>query len=133
MKHIAQRFLMLFAALTVAVSLSSCEDEEDWRAEQIITGSWRITEISFYGGECPYYEGDRMDFYANGELRVYGAYDFYEEGYWDVHNGHLYIDFNYDGVDDIRADICSLDYGYIRLDVNDYSYNSRYTLRLIKR
>lgn len=133
MKHTAQRITLLLTVLFLTMSFTSCEDEDDWYAEEVICGTWRINEVELYGGECPYYEGDRMEFFSDGEFRVYGYNGFYEEGRWDVHNGRLYFDFGFDGTDDMVAELPVLDYGFMRLDVTDYYYHSHYTLRLTKR
>ena len=118
--------ILLLLLLTTIFTFSSCE-EDYW----FIDGEWRIVEISTYKGECPYYYGDIMIFYPDGEFYVQGDYGFYENGYWDVKGHYLYVDFNGDGYEEIKARIRQNDSEYMVLDVVDYSYRSEYTLRMV--
>ncbi|MBO5135233.1 MAG: hypothetical protein J6C15_08810 [Bacteroidaceae bacterium] len=125
MTELRKKGILLLLLLTTI--FTSCE-EDYW----FIDGDWRVVEISAYKGECPYYYGDIMTFYPDGEFYVQGNYGFYERGFWDIKGHYLYIDFNGDGYEDIRADVRQGDSDYMVLDVKDYSYHSQYTLRLVR-
>ena len=106
--------------------MSSC-DEDAW----LIEGDWKVVEISRYHGECPYNKGDIFTFFYDGELSVRGHHGFYKSGYWDLSKHYLYIDFDGDGYEEIKARIRQNDSEYMVLDLVDYSYMSEYTLRMV--
>ena len=110
--------------------LSSCEELWDENYYVNITGRWYVRNVYFHIGDCPYYPNDRFEFYSNGTFRVIGSNDFYESGYWDVENNVIYMDFDGNGF--IEAYINQGSNYRMELDVRDHSYNSRYTLVLVR-
>lgn len=123
----------LFAIMTAALSLTSCVADDDyWIADNFI-GTWKVVEVGGDYYNCPYQEGDRFEFNEDGTLYTYGRGGFSEYGEWYVRNGSLYIDFDGDRFADIRADVPTMDYDYISLRIDDRTYNTYYTLRLIRR
>lgn len=128
------RHIVCFAAvLTVALSFTSCvEDNDYWMADNFI-GTWKVVEIGGDYYNCPYQEGDRFEFNENGTLYTYGRGGFSEYGDWHVGNGYLYIDFDGDRFADVRADVSTMDYDYISLRIDDRTYNTYYSLRLIRK
>lgn len=127
MKRIFKNSIFPLLLIISTFTFSSCE-EDCW----FIDGEWRIVEVARYHGECPYYIGDILTFYPDGEFYVRGSHNFHERGYWDVVGHHLYIDFDGDGHDEIRAKIRQGDADYMVLDAEDYSYRSEYTLRMVR-
>ncbi len=129
-KYIKNTGFLLVMLLTL-VSFNSC-DEDDF-IEMDLMGSWRVVEATPTGyGQCPYRYGDYMEFNSDGSYYAnLGGYDD-EYGEWWVRNGSVYIDFDGYGDAEMRAWVRQHDYDYIVLDVEDYDYNSRYTLRLMK-
>lgn len=126
MKNVIKKSIIGFIFILFPFIISSCE-EDVW----FIEGDWKVVEISHHHGECPYYNGDIFTFYLDGELSVRGYQGFYERGYWDLSRNYLYIDFNGDGYEEIKARIRQNDSEYMVLDVVDYSYRSEYTLRMV--
>lgn len=124
--HLLSKLVALFAVL----SLSSC-DVDIWSDISVIEGSWRIVEIESYRGQCPYYWNDYVEFRPDGNFSVWGS-GYSDYGYWDYYDGAIRVDFNYDGWDDWVAYVRQLDDAYVVLDVNDYDYNSQYTLRMVR-
>lgn len=120
---------MSIFTMIMLCTLTSCE-EDDWMTRSDISGSWNIVEVTEYSGQCPYWEGDRLVFDYDGHFTAYGRNGFSESGLWDVSHDVIQIDFDSDGRTDVIATIESLDHGYLRLDIDDRSYNSKYTLRL---
>ena len=112
--------------------LSSCEELWDENYYVNITGRWYVRNVYFHIGDCPYYPNDRFQFNSNGTFQVIGSNGFYESGYWDVEDNVIYMDFNGDGLSDIEAYINQGTNYRMELDVRDYSYNSRYTLELVR-
>ncbi len=126
--------LLLF--LLTTLSFHACETEDEM-AEYALMGQWRIVEVNFtYGDYCPYRSGDYVIFYEDRTAEFYGRNGFHEYATWriiDTGYGHeLHISFD-DYSTDIVADMSSFTGDYVRLDVSDYYYNSRYTLRLTRR
>ncbi len=77
-----------------------------------------------------YNTGDEFTFQSNGNFYTDG-YELNESGQWDSRGRNLDISFN--GYDvDLSCYIRQFDNSYMVLDVNDYSYNTRYTLRLVR-
>lgn len=118
--------------LLTAFVFTSCE--ETWVDGRYVnlTGRWYVRNVYFHIGDCPYYSNDRFTFRSNGTFHVEGSNGFYESGYWDVENNVIYMDFNGDGYSDIEAYINQATNYRMELDVKDYSYNSRYTLELVR-
>ena len=134
-----QRYLSLsrISVLSLLLLLSSCvltSCEEVWVTDHYvnITGRWYVRNVYLRVGECPYYANDRFQFNSNGIFQVTGSNGFYESGYWDVENNVIYMDFDGDGYSDIEAYINPGPNYKMELDVRDYSYNSRYTLELVR-
>ena len=118
--------------LLTAFVFTSCE--ETWVDGRYVnlTGRWYVRNVYLHLGDCPYYSNDRFTFSSNGTFRVEGSNGFYESGYWDVENNVIYMDFNGDGYSDIEAYINQASNYRMELDIQDYSYNSRYTLELVR-
>ena len=118
--------------LLTAFVFTSCE--ETWVDGRYVnlTGRWYVRNVYLHIGDCPYYSNDRFTFRSNGTFYVEGSNGFYESGYWDVENNVIYMDFNGDGYSDIEAYINQATNYRMELDVKDYSYNSRYTLELVR-
>ena len=118
--------------LLTAFVFTSCE--ETWVDGRYvsITGRWYVRNVYIRLGECPYYSNDRFVFNSNGTFRVVGSNGFYESGNWDVENNVIYMDFDRDGYSDIEAYINQASNYRMELDIQDYSYNSRYTLELVR-
>ena len=134
-----KRYLNLsrLSAFSLLLLLSSCllsSCEELWVENYYvnITGRWNVRNVYFHIGDCPYYPNDRFRFNSNGTLQVTGSNGFYESGYWDVEDNVIYMDFNGDGYSDIEAYINQGSNYRMELDVKDYSYDSRYTLVLVR-
>ena len=123
MKH---RYLILLLSV-FSVFFASC-DSDDWFYQRDLEGVWRIVETS---GPSPYQRNDHFEFAPNGSFYAWGR-SLEEEGVWDVYDRRLCIDFDFDGYDDLVAPIRQLDHGYLHLDVHDYDYDIRYTLRLVR-
>lgn len=118
--------------LLTAVSLSSCEEDDWYYVSDTVRGRWEVVDIGYYDGECPYHYGDEMMFYGNGYYEGRGYGNFYEHGYWDLSHNCVVIDFDDDGRYDLKGSIRQLDDYVMELDVRDYSYGSRYVLRLMR-
>ena len=118
--------------LLTAFVFTSCE--ETWLDDHYmsITGRWYVRNVYVRLGECPYYSNDRFVFNSNGTFRVTGSHRFDESGYWELENNVLYMDFTGDGYSDIEAYINQATNYRMELDVKDYSYDSRYTLELVR-
>lgn len=117
-----------FLVLTLLLSLTSCT--EDWLNSRIgrIIGGWRVVEVS---GQSSYRSGDTWRFYANGEFYAEGYPDLVETGEWDSRGREVQISF--DGYStDISAYVRQIDNDYLVLDVTDYTYSTRYTLRFVR-
>lgn len=118
-------FLILLAALPV---LHSCD--EDYETEMILSNyEWHVQYSSDW---TIYNQGDSFLFYADGAFEAYGR-GLHEYGSWRVRNGRLLIRFDHSPYDvDIEADLPVLYNDYVRLDCMDYTYNTTYTLRLVR-
>lgn len=120
---------LLVITLATLFSFTSCE--EDWYESYPyapIDGEWRIVGVNGYNSN--YREGDVWCFYHNGDFEARG-YDLFEEGYWDLHRNSIYISFDtYDP--EIEAYIVDYEGDYLILDVRDYGYDGKYTLRLVR-
>ena len=120
------------AVMLALVSLVSC-DEDFWIIRQTsLVGYWRTVEVEPISGYATYEVGDVFCFHSNGTFEVTGIGGFSEAGYWDMDASALYFDFDGDGRDDMRCRVLSAEGSYLALDVWDYSYESRYRLRLIR-
>lgn len=124
------------AIMAIALSFTSCIVDNDyrddlWTSDNFI-GTWKVVEVGGDYYNCPYEEGDRFEFNGDGTLYTYGRGNFSEYGEWYVRNGYLYIDFDGDRFADVRADIPTMDYDYISLRIDDRTYNTYYSLRLIR-
>lgn len=125
MKTLQARITVSLIALISLFTLSGCEE---WSFNDIY-GEWRIVEVS---GDynCNYQPGDRWFFDSNGDFMARGIDGLYEQGYWERSGKTIYISFeSYDP--EIVARIKVYDDNYMVLYVDDYTYNSRYTLRLV--
>lgn len=134
-----KRYLSLsrISVFSLLLLLSSCvltSCEEVWVNNYYvnITGRWYVRNVYLRVGECPYYANDRFQFNSNGTFQVTGSNGFYESGYWDVENNIIYMDFDGDGYTDVEAYINQASNYRMELDMQDYSYNSRYTLELVR-
>ena len=134
-----KRYLSLsqISVLSLLLLLSSCvltSCEEVWVTNHYVntTGRWYVRHMYLRVGECPYYANDRFQFNSNGTFQVTGSNGFYESGYWDVENNVIYMDFDGDGDSDIEAYINQASNYRMELNMQDYSYNSRYTLELVR-
>lgn len=132
---IVRRSVLAFLLIFTVMSFSACTNEDEM-AEYAMMGDWRIVEVSFLSGyDCPYRSGDRVSFYENRTVEFYGSGGFREYGVWRIidtgytHELHISFD-NYNT--DIVADMSRFSGDYARLDVTDYYYDSRYTLRLVR-
>lgn len=132
MKTKIRRYLPLQLLLACTLLLSSC-DETYWMIRDTsLVGYWRVVEVEPFYGECPYNRTDEFRFYSNGIFGVQGYGGLNESGYWDLDRTHIYFDFDGDGYDDMVADVIGSDGSYLALDVRDYSYQSRYRLRMVR-
>lgn len=131
MKEKLKKALLALTLLAVTLPFSSCSTD-DWWTSETLEGRWRIVEVGFGYGECPYRPGDRWEFYGNGEFHSWGFNGFEEYGVWDVSNRTVYISFDAYGPNDIACHLRNIDDQYVAMDVDDYSYGSRYTLRMVR-
>lgn len=131
MKKLLQRTYIFVIVLVSTFAMTAC-DTDDWWTRETVSGTWRIVEATPYSGECPYRYKDYMEFLYEGTFYAYGDFGLDESGYWDVSRDIITIDFDGDGRSDIAAQIVQLDDYYMVLDVTDYSFNSDYTLRLVR-
>lgn len=125
MKTLKTQITAIMVVLISVLTLCGCDD---WTYNDIY-GEWRIVEVN---GDynCNYRPGDRWFFNTNGYFTATGSGGLYEEGYWDRSGRNIYISFEtYEP--EIVARINVLDNNYMVLNVEDYTYHSRYTLRLI--
>lgn len=131
MKRLLKTLVLPLLLLTFTPFFASCGDEDWWTAETL-EGSWRIVEVQPYYMDMPYREGDIWEFQPNGNFYAWGSGGFNEYGRWEVANGRLRIDFDYDGREDVVCYLNRLDDGYASFDVTDYMFNMRYTLRMVR-
>ncbi len=125
MKHLQKILPLLFALFLFA----ACE--EDDYIEYNLIGTWRVVEVSGNFYNCPYRSGDYMEFAADGAFYADLCSTQEYGGYW-VRNGHIYIDFDAYGDEELRAYVRRYERDYLVLDVDDYSFQTRYTLRLVR-
>ncbi len=128
-KQSFHKLSLLLLTLFTAVSLTGC-DEDIIFATSDICGDWRIVEVSG-SYDCNYQPGDYWTFYHNGDFRAQGRDGFYETGYWEQRGRDLDFYFN-SSYPEMTGYIRSYDDYYMVVDVKDYTYNSRYTLRLTR-
>lgn len=128
-KQSFHKLSLLLLTLFTAVSLTGC-DEDILFATSDICGDWRIVEVSG-SYDCNYQPGDYWTFYHNGDFRAQGRDGFYETGYWEQRGRDLDFYFN-SSYPEMTGYIRSYDDYYMVVDVKDYTYNSRYTLRLTR-
>lgn len=127
MRHLSFQLL-----LGCTLLFTSC-DESFWIIRDSgLAGYWRVVEIEPIHGECPYNISDEFHFYSSGVFEVRGYGDFYETGVWDMDHSHIYLDFDRDGREDMVGTFLSADDRYLAMDVTDYSYRSRYRIRMMK-
>ena len=130
MKQAIHKLSFLLLTLFTAVSLSGCDEDVWFLSSSELCGDWRIVEVTG-SYDCNYQPGDYWTFYHNGDFRAQGRDGFYEAGYWEQHGRDLY--FYFEGSSPAMVGyIRSFDDYYMILDVKDYYYNSRYTLRLTR-
>ncbi len=130
MKKYIKNAGLLIALLFTLVSFNACT--EDDYIEMDLVGNWRVVEVRPIHGQCPYRNNDYMEFHSDGYFYAdLGGYND-EHGEWWVRHGSVFIDFDGYGGEEMRAYVRQHDYDYIVLDVEDYDFNSRYTLRLLK-
>ena len=132
--HLNPLRLSAFSLLLLLTSFVFTSCDEFWLDDHYvsITGRWYVRDVYVRLGECPYYSNDRFVFNSNGTFRVVGSNGFYESGNWDVENNVIYMDFDRDGYSDIEAYINQASNYRMQLDVKDYSFDSRYTLELVR-
>ena len=131
MNALRTRFVHCLLAMASLLAFSGC-DEDIWfeAGSADVYGEWRIAEVTG-SYDCNYQPGDYWTFYHNGDFRAQGRDGFYEAGYWEQHGRDLY--FYFEGSNPAMVGyIRSFDDYYMILDVKDYYYNSRYTLRLTR-
>ncbi len=127
MKRLKTHFLTTMLCLTAILSLTSC-DEDWWTSfNRNFIGRWRVVEVS---GMSNYSSGDYFTFQSDGYFYSDG-YQLNESGQWDSRGRTIDISFNGYNVD-LSCYVRQYDNSYMVLDVNDYSYNTRYTLRLVR-
>ena len=126
--------LSAFSLLLLLTSFVCTSCEEFWLDDHYvsITGRWYVRDVYVRLGECPYDSNDRFVFNSNGTFRVTGSHGLNESGNWDVENNVIYMDFDRDGYSDIEAYINQASNYRMQLDVKDYSFDSRYTLELVR-
>lgn len=131
-KQFRHALTVAFLALVSVLALSAC-DSDYWWELSTIEGRWRIVEVAPYRGTCPFDWDDCLEFQPDGDFYVWysGLYDT-EYGRWGYSEEAIRVDFNGDGWDDLVAYVLQLDNGYMVLDVYDYDFSSRYTLRLVR-
>lgn len=130
MKQTIHKLSFLLLTLFTAVSLTGCDEDAWFLSSSELCGDWRIVEVTG-SYNCNYQPGDYWTFYHNGDFRAQGRDGFYEAGYWEQHGRDLY--FYFEGSNPAMVGyIRSFDDYYMILDVKDYYYNSRYTLRLTR-
>ena len=130
MKQTIHKLSFLLLTLFTAVSLTGCDEDAWFLSSSELCGDWRIVEVTG-SYDCNYQPGDYWTFYHNGDFRAQGRDGFYETGYWEQHGRELY--FYFEGSNPAMVGyIRSFDDYYMILDVKDYYYNSRYTLRLTR-
>lgn len=130
MKQTIHKLSFLLLTLFTAVSLTGCDEDAWFLSSSELCGDWRIVEVTG-SYDCNYQPGDYWTFYHNGDFRAQGRDGFYEAGYWEQHGRDLY--FYFEGSNPAMVGyIRSFDDYYMILDVKDYYYNSRYTLRLTR-
>lgn len=127
MERIKNHFLTTMLCLTALLSLSSCS--EDWWANfgTNFIGQWRVVEVS---GSSNYSSGDQFTFDSNGNFYTDG-YQLNESGAWESRGRTISVSFDGYGTD-LSCYIRQYDDSYMVLDVTDYSYQTRYTLRLVR-
>ena len=130
MKQAIHKLSFLVLTLFTAVSLSGCDEDSWYLATSELCGDWRIVEVTG-SYDCNYQPGDYWTFYHNGDFRAQGRDGFYETGYWEQHGRELYFYFEGNNPEMVGY-IRSFDDYYMIVDVKDYYYNSRYTLRLTR-
>ncbi len=131
MKTLKTQLTLCLMALTTLLVFSGCDDDIWWEAGSAdVYGEWRIAEVTG-SYDCNYRPGDYWVFYANGRFLAEGDGGLYETGNWERRGRTIYIYFNsYEP--EVLARVRSLDDYYMILDVDDYTYGSRYTLRMVR-
>lgn len=123
------KFLALILLSAFWMIFSSC-DSDDWRMERDLVGIWRIVETS--GNlQCPYRRNDLFEFTYDNSFYAWGD-GLNEEGVWHIDNWKCFVDFDFDGRDDLVGHIRQFDHDYLVMDITDYFYQTRYTLRMIR-
>lgn len=126
MKTTRTHFAVLFTALISILTLTSC-DPDFWGSSNV-EGTWRIVEVSGYSN---YRTGDYWELRYNGDFYAYGSGNLNESGYWDRYGRTLNIRFDGSGAD-MQAYVRQYEGDYMVLEVNDYSFQTSYTLRLTR-
>lgn len=133
MELIKRQMATWLVALVGIFVFTGCDEDwwNDWEPNADLTGRWEIREVS--GWNSIYHAGDVWTFYSNGDFDADGYGLLKERGYWRI-SGRRSISISINGYNtDMSAYIRNYDYDYMTLDVNDYAYNTQYTLRLTKR
>lgn len=127
-----QKHLLMHLILSAICLLTLTGCEEDWwdARHTDVFGDWRIVEVTG-SYNCNYRPGDYWTFYTNGGFMAQGYDGLYESGSWDRRGRELYIYFNSYNPE-IVAYVRSIDDDYMVLDIDDYTYQSSYTLRLVR-
>ena len=139
MKTIYSRITILFVALTTLFSFTSCDedfwfDDDYWEEGWIdrapyIEGEWRVDDI--HGHTSTYQPGDLWTFDYHRKFFTDG-YKLKEEGEWWWSGRYLKVRFLGNRNISIEAYVRSYHRDYMILDVRDFEYDERYTLRLVK-
>ena len=127
-----QKHLIMHLILTVFSLLTLTGCEEDWWDSRVndLTGTWHIVEATG-NRDCNFVPGDSWILYPSNEYVAVGAGGFYEHGDWERRGRKIYIYFQSPNPE-IVAYVRNLDDDYMVLDVDDYTYQSSYTLRMVR-
>lgn len=127
MQTFKKNISILLITFTCLLALNSCE-EAWWGRSYYLDGEWRVVEVQGYSNYEP---GDSWFFYSSGDFYALGAGNLQERGVWERQGRMLYIAFNsYEP--EIEGYIRTYEGDYLVLDINDYTYGTRYTLRLVR-
>lgn len=127
MQAIKTQISILLISFISLLSLNSCE-EAWWIGSYDLDGQWRVEYVEGYSN---YERGDTWFFYPSHEFYAFGSGNLREQGYWEQQGRKLYISFeSYEP--EIEAYIQTYDGDYLVLNVKDYTYGTRYTLRFVR-
>lgn len=128
MKILQTRITIALITLFSVLSLTGCE-ESWWDEYDSMEGRWRIVEVT---GDynCNYQPGDIWEF-EDDLFFASGTGNLNERGNW-VRRGNIIRIYMGSQSPDIEAYVKTYEGDYMVLDVKDYYYGSRYTLRMVK-